>query len=136
MKIDGACHCGVITYEAEIDLATVVICHCTDCQALSGSTFRSLVPARKDAFKVITGEPKVYIKTAESGNKSAQTFCADCGSGIYSSAATDPQIFMIRVGTSRQRAELRPKSQWWCQSALEWVSDAWPTDRLEKQPTH
>ena len=37
MKIDGRCHCGCITYEAEIDPDKVMICHCTDCQTLSGS---------------------------------------------------------------------------------------------------
>jgi len=32
MKIEGRCHCGFITYEAKIDPAKVMICHCTDCQ--------------------------------------------------------------------------------------------------------
>ena len=33
MKIQGGCHCGGITYEAEIDLENVRIRHCTDCGA-------------------------------------------------------------------------------------------------------
>jgi len=37
MKIDGHCHCGQITFEAEVDPNSVMICHCTDCQRLSGS---------------------------------------------------------------------------------------------------
>ena len=40
MKIDGTCHCGNITYQAEIDPDQVYICHCTDCQTISGSAFR------------------------------------------------------------------------------------------------
>ena len=56
MKIDGGCHCGAITYEAEIDPETVTICHCTDCQTLSGSAFRTAVPARKDVFRLLTGQ--------------------------------------------------------------------------------
>ena len=35
MHVDGSCHCGDITYAAEIDPAKVIICHCTDCQTLS-----------------------------------------------------------------------------------------------------
>ncbi len=35
MKVDGACFCGHITYQAEVDEARVAICHCTDCQANS-----------------------------------------------------------------------------------------------------
>src|ERR1043166_1654207 len=51
MKIDGGCHCGFITYEAEADPEKVSICHCTDCQRLSGSAFRASIPAPSDSFK-------------------------------------------------------------------------------------
>ena len=40
IHIDGKCHCGQITFEAEIDPETVSVCHCTDCQTLTGSPFR------------------------------------------------------------------------------------------------
>lgn len=45
MKVDGHCHCGQIRYEAEIDADKVVICHCTDCQTLAGTSYRVGVPA-------------------------------------------------------------------------------------------
>lgn len=90
MKIDGGCHCGNITYTAEIDPMNVGICHCTDCQTLSGSAFRTRVRAAKGAFNIITGQPKIYVKTAESGAKRAQAFCPECGTPIFSAAASDP----------------------------------------------
>jgi hypothetical protein len=31
MKIDGHCHCGQITFEADVDANALTICHCTDC---------------------------------------------------------------------------------------------------------
>jgi hypothetical protein len=40
MHIDGECHCGRVTHEAEIDPARSSICHCTDCQPLTGSPYR------------------------------------------------------------------------------------------------
>jgi hypothetical protein len=132
MKIDGGCHCGYITYTAEIDPDKVGICHCTDCQTFSGSAFRTSVPAAKDGFS-LTGQPKIYVKTAESGAKRAQAFCPECGSSIYSAAATDPEVFNIRAGTARQRAELRPKSQGWCRSALDWVTDLHSVKQFAKQ---
>jgi hypothetical protein len=134
MKIDGGCHCGYITYAAEIDPDKVGICHCTDCQTFSGSAFRTSVPVAKDALN-LSGQPKIYVKTAESGNKRAQAFCPECGSSIYSAAATDPQVFNIRVGSARQRAELRPKSQGWCRSALDWVMDLRSIQQFAKQRT-
>ena len=43
MKIDGQCHCGRVRYEADIEPAKVSICHCTDCQNLTGSPYRVTV---------------------------------------------------------------------------------------------
>ncbi len=135
MKIDGGCHCGYITYEAEIDPGEVTICHCTDCQTLSGSAFRTAVPAAREAFRLRSGQPKTYVKTAESGAKRIQAFCPECGTSIYSSAVGDARIFMIRVGTTRQRADLPPKVQIWCRSALEWVTDLDSIPQIDRQTT-
>ena len=130
MKIDGACHCGRISYEAEIDPDDVTICHCTDCQTLSGSAFRVVVPARREAFS-IRGEPKLYVKTAESGNRRAQAFCPDCGTALFATAPTDAQTYSIRLGTARQRATLPPRRQIWTRSALGWVMQAEAISALE-----
>ena len=135
MKIDGGCHCGNITYSAEIDPENVGICHCTDCQTLSGTAFRTSVRATKEAFHLGGGQPKIYVKTAESGAKRAQAFCPECGTPIYSAAVSDPQVFNIRVGTARQRAELRPKTQGWCRSARDWVNDLQSIKQFAKQRT-
>jgi hypothetical protein len=37
MRVDGGCHCGKITYEADIDPDKAGLCHCTDCQTLTSS---------------------------------------------------------------------------------------------------
>ena len=44
MKVNGACHCKRITYEAEVEPERSSICHCTDCQALTGGAYRTSVP--------------------------------------------------------------------------------------------
>ena len=123
MKIDGACHCGQITYECEVDPDQVEICHCTDCQMLSGSAYRTVVPALRGTFQIQTGVTKTYIKTAASGSKRAQVFCPECGTPIYSGPANDPEGFVgIRLGTVRQRNSLQPRRQYWCESAQGWVN--------------
>src|SRR5262245_65854525 len=111
MKIDGACHCGNITYSAEIDPEKVGICHCTDCQTFSGSAFRISVPANKEAFRLAGGQPQIYVKTAESGTKRAQAFCPECGTSIYSAAVSDQHVFNITVSRCRLLAQLMLKSE-------------------------
>lgn len=133
MRIDGGCHCGRLSYEADIDPEKVGVCHCTDCQTLSGSAFTAFVPVPKEAFR-LRGEPKIYVKTAESGNRRAQAFCPECGARVYASAEKDPQVFNLRIGTVRQRAALAPRSQVWCRSALPWVMELEAVEQHAKQP--
>ena len=133
MKIDGACHCGFIKYDAVIDPDRVVVCHCTDCQTLSGSAFRTVVSAARDAFHLRGEQPKIYVKTTDSGVKRAQAFCPECGTPIYSAAVTDTPAFAIRVGTIRQRGDLRVSRQYWCRSALSWVMDLESVPQCDRQ---
>ena len=133
MKIDGACHCGKISYEADIDLEKVGVCHCTDCQTLGGTAFSLFVQVPKDSFR-LRGQPRIYVKTAESGNRRAQAFCPECGTRLYAAAEKDSPVFNIRVGTARQRAQLRPKVQLWCRSALPWVHELDEVRKLPKGP--
>jgi hypothetical protein len=96
MKVDGGCHCGSIKFEAEIDPADVGVCHCTDCQSLSGTAFTTYV---------------------------------------FASAAVDkPERYNLRLGTIRQRHELRPQVQIWCRSALDWVMDLGSVKQVPRQP--
>jgi len=133
MKVDGSCHCGQITFEAEIDLGAVRICHCTDCQTLSGTAFRVTVHTPVANFALRTGSPKIYIKTAENGNRRAQAFCPECGTPLYATDAQQPQAYGIRVGTLKQRAQLSPSRQIWHRSALSWVDDIGRMQRTDTQ---
>ena len=131
MKIDGRCHCGNISFEAEVDPAAVAICHCTDCQRLSGSAFRANVAVAASHF-VMRGEPKSYIKTAESGTKRRHAFCGECGTPIYACAIENPQNYSLRIGTITQRAAFTPHRQIWQRSALPWVNDLATVPAVEK----
>jgi hypothetical protein len=134
MKIDGGCHCGEIRYQAEVDPEKVEICHCTDCQTLSGAAYRTVVPALEGTFKLLSGQPKVYVKTAENGSQRAQVFCPNCGTPIYSAAVGSGSSFIgIRVGTVRQRDDLQPKAQYWHRSAQSWAMDIRSIRNFETQ---
>ncbi|MCC7428481.1 MAG: GFA family protein [Alphaproteobacteria bacterium] len=135
MKVDGACHCRRIRYEAEVDPARVVICHCTDCQTLSGSAFRTVVPTRPGSFVLRSGAPRIYVKQADSGNEREQAFCSDCGTPLYSAPpGTGARVFGLRVGSIRQRDQLLPTEQIWCRSAQGWLADLPAIRRTETQP--
>ncbi len=123
MRVSGSCHCGAISIEAEVDEAQVAICHCTDCQVLSGSPFRTVAITSSDSM-VVRGEPKTYVKVAESGRRRAQCFCRDCGTPLYAADAESAGgLVTLRTGFLAQRAKLVPRMQIWRCSAESWVDD-------------
>ena len=133
MKIDGQCHCGDIAYEAELDLDKVGICHCTDCQALSASAFRTVAIVSADTFRITKGTPKEYVKVGDSGNPRVQAFCANCGSALYATdVGGNPAAYNLRVGTIRQRGELEPKFEYWRRSAMPWLPELASTRKFDQ----
>jgi hypothetical protein len=124
MRIDGGCFCGAITYEADVDPEKTSICHCRDCQQLTGTAFRVTVPAPEKDYRITRGTPKVFIKTAASGARRAQAFCPECGSHLYATSAGEgPKVYGIRTGTARQRDRLVPRKQIWHGSKMEWLPE-------------
>lgn len=134
MKVNGSCHCGRIAYEAEVDPQRVGICNCTDCQVLSGSAFRVSVPTPAAAFRLLKGQPRIYVKTADSGTRRRHGFCPDCGAPIFASAdVEDPPTYTLRVGGLAQKAQLPPKRRIWCKSALAWAQNVSTIPGIEGQ---
>ena len=114
MRIDGGCHCGELAYEATIDPAKVGICHCSDCQILSGCAFRTAVHVAAEDFNLLRGVPRTYQKTGGSGKPRIMAFCGTCGTQLYGvGVGRDAGTLSLRVATARQRAVLRPRREIW-----------------------
>ena len=129
MEVDGSCHCGSVTYEAEINPDHVVICHCTDCQTFSSAPYRvSVFGVPSENFR-LKGAPKTYVKTGGSGRKVLVAFCGDCGSALYSTK--DERNFNLRIGVIKQRDKLIPKAQGFCGSGMPWATNI---DGIHKIP--
>lgn len=135
MKVDGQCHCGAITYTAEVEPGTIGVCHCADCQTLTGSAFRANIPAPADRFQITKGTPRQYIKTGDSGARRVHAFCETCGTPIYSCAAENPRSYSLRVGGLKQRYELGvPARQIWAKRRLPWVATIECASEVDGQP--
>ena len=117
MKIDGRCHCGYVTFEAEADPETTTICNCTDCQTMSGAPLRAVIITRPGTLVLLSGKPTEYQKTADSGNVRLQAFCPHCGTPDLC------DIDCVRLGSLRQRNELVPRRQIFVRSQQPWVND-------------
>ena len=134
MHVKGSCHCGFIQFRSEVIPDEVEICHCTDCQVLSGSAFHTVVPEKPGTFQLLSGVLKQYVKTADDGAARAQSFCPECGSPICSSPPDGtPGVLRIRVGVIQQRDQLVPKVQYWVRSAQPWTQSISSMDKIEME---
>lgn len=131
MQVHGRCHCGDISYEATVDPRKTSICHCSDCQKLTGTAYRVTVQANEGTFRLLAGQPSVYVKIGGSGARRAQAFCPNCGSSLYVHDADQPRIYGLRVGCIEERAALIPRIQVWSRSALEWTENLADIERRE-----
>jgi hypothetical protein len=116
MHIDGRCHCGALSFAAEVDPKHVLACHCTECRTLSGGPLRAAVTVPVDAFSV-RGALKGCVKIADSDNRRAQYFCPECGTNFYAAEPDRPTWVSIRRGCVEPRAQLAPVAQIWLRSA-------------------
>jgi hypothetical protein len=111
MKIDGRCHCGYVTFQAEADPETTTICNCTDCQTMSGAPLRAVIITRPGTFVLLSGKPTEYRKTADSGNVRLQGFCPQCGTALYATSVDDdPKAYNVR------RLERCANEMNWCRA--------------------
>lgn len=134
MQVQGACHCGQIRFEAEVDPEKVALCHCSDCQVFSGTVYRVSATVPAAAFRLLSGTPKTYVKTADSGGRRRQGFCANCGTPISAcDDVDDPPSYSLRVGCMDQRAQLPPRRRLWRGSALDWAQDVSGIPGVERQ---
>lgn len=124
MRTTGACFCGAIEYVASIDENRIGVCHCRDCQVLSGSAFRTTTTVEPGSFEVTRGELRFFEKTADSGRVRRLGFCGDCGTHICSLPGDSSQgnaYVGLRVGTSVDFASLQPAAEIWCRSRVPWM---------------
>ena len=135
MKVEGRCHCNTIRYEAEVRMGSIGICHCDDCQMLTGSAFRVNIQTPAEHFHILSGTPRKYVKTGDSGVRRVHAFCENCGTPVYSCAVENPTVYSLRVGALRQRYELgRPLREIWTKRRLAWVDGLEGAEDCEGQP--
>ena len=67
LRVTGGCLCGAIRYEYDGEVGPAGYCHCADCRRISGSAFGVSVRVKAAGFRIVSGVPKGFTKTGDSG---------------------------------------------------------------------
>jgi hypothetical protein len=133
MKIEGGCLCGKVRYSAEAEPAFVGVCHCKNCQRVSGSAFGTVIALPTQAVNM-QGTLKAYADRGDSGKILSRRFCPECGSSVIEEAEAMPGMSMILAGTLDDASWVKPAMEIYCDSAQPWVALGGERQRFPKMP--
>lgn len=134
MSQTGHCHCGELRYAVEGMPLSVHACHCTDCQAQSGSAFTLTMVLRGEQLRVAAGEVETR-RYKLNGRDVDSHVCAACGSTVWLSSPAYPQILGLKAGTLDDTSRLKPVAHLWVSSAQPWVRLPPDAKVFQGQPT-
>ena len=132
-QIVGGCLCGKVRYSANAEPAFVGVCHCTDCQKVTGSAFSVIVAVPKPVLK-IEGKLATYSKAGDTGKTVERRFCPECGSSVIDEASALPDVVMLSTGTLDDASWVKPSMEIFCDSAQSWVHLQGDMQRFPKMP--
>lgn len=121
--LEGGCLCGNIRFRATQAPLRTLVCHCTFCQWMTGSSSyaESLFPI--DAVEFTSGQPRKYAHTSdESGKKVYVEFCANCGTTLGLTFQRWPELRAISRGCYDDPNAVSVTANIWARSAQSGVA--------------
>jgi hypothetical protein len=130
----GGCQCGQIRYEIRAQALTLYVCHCKECQKQSSSAFGMSLTVPRDAVVIIHGQPKAWIRKADSGREVKNLFCGDCGTRLFHERTYSPNTINVKAGTLDDTSWLHPVGNLWTRNAQPWVIISDQLLNYDRQP--
>lgn len=80
-KLSGSCLCGKVTYTLNNDFKRFYLCHCRQCQKITGSAHVAHLFTDPDNIQWLSGQ--TLLKRFESPQRDfTKVFCNECGCGL------------------------------------------------------
>jgi len=131
---EGGCLCGAIRYRVDAEPLALYVCHCTDCQRQTGTSFASAMIVPKSAFELLRGEPRAYAALSPEGWVKRGKFCDACATRVWGLPARFPEVLVLRPGTLDDTTWLSPAAHIWTRSRQPWVVIPKDAVAFERQP--
>jgi hypothetical protein len=134
-ELKGGCLCGAMRYLLRAEPIFSGVCHCRDCQYVSGGAPAYVMIFPKASLRLTKGAPRAYWSTADSGNRVARSFCEACGTPLFAENGSREEFVAVKVGSLNDPGAFKPAGHIWTQSAQPWHSIYTSLPRWNKDPS-
>jgi hypothetical protein len=118
-EITGGCPCGTTRFSLLATPLFVHVCHCTDCQQLTGSAFVRNVIIETSAIDVTDGSVEQCRASTTSGRIIKTHICADCEADLWRHyPGTGQRIAYVRTSMLDRPELFPPQAHIYTRSAL------------------
>ena len=96
---EASCHCGQLRLTVDGEPFAVSICNCLACQRRTGSAFGMQAGFKADRVTV-EGRYSDYSRISDQPDRKEHVFhfCPDCGSQVFYTEPTEPELLVVSVG--------------------------------------
>lgn len=133
IEAPGRCRCERAGFVLREEPIAFYLCHCTRCQAESGSAFGQSMLVRREAVTEVTGPVREHGCEGPAGEVFVLSHCGNCLTVLWGSQPEMPQVCGLNAGCLEDTGGLTPYGNMWTRSARPWAAFA-PGPRYEKHP--
>ncbi len=115
--LTGGCGCGAVRFELAEPPTAAAYCHCTRCQARTGTAAQASARIVPGSFALTEGEEHVGKWSPGGLDK---CFCALCGSALFASDPDTGDVAVVRMSAIDGDPGVRPQARQFVAYAAPW----------------
>jgi len=118
-RISGECLCGSVKFSVAEEFDAFYLCHCEQCQKITGSAFAANIITKPENITWVAGE-KFISKYRHPSRDFSKSFCKKCGSGLpyINTSATS---LVIPAGSLSGPLTTAPQGQVFISESPNWL---------------
>jgi hypothetical protein len=118
LPLTGRCGCGAVAFEISRPLVAAAYCHCTRCQARTGTAVQASAKIEPGALRLTAGE--MYLRDWSPPGGLSKTFCGECGSALFGRDPETKEISIVRMAAIDGDPGVRPMARQFVAYAAPW----------------
>jgi len=131
-RLQGRCLCGDVRYSVQETFEAFYLCHCDQCQKVTGSAFASNILTSVDNIQWLSGEENI-ARYQDPLRDFTKAFCASCGAGVPHVNRAGSHL-VIPAGSLIDAPSMSPSANLFKPESPDWFTSGIPAKSFNGLP--